>query len=99
MRPNVATACSTTDEMFFSSHKSSETASNLFPASGKAEVTDCGLREVATTESPRCNAARTSSRPKPCEVPVMSQTSGLLDGVFMEILVNCFPPGSKQEIQ
>jgi hypothetical protein len=61
-------------------------------------VTDCGLRDVATTESPRCNAARTSSRPKPCEVPVMNQTSGLLDDVFSEILVDCFPLVSKQEI-
>jgi zinc-binding alcohol dehydrogenase family protein len=34
------------------------------------------LREVATTRSPRASAARTSSLPKPWDVPVMNQTSG-----------------------
>ena len=58
-------------------------------------MTDGGLREVATTELPRCNAARTSSRPKPCDVPVMNQTSGLLDDVLIEILVDGFPLVSK----
>ena len=32
------------------------------------------FREVAITESPRCNAARTSSRPNPCDVPMIVQT-------------------------
>src|SRR5271168_33699 len=77
MRPNLTTDCSMTEVICFSSRKSSETASKRFPASGKADVTVFGLREVATTESPRCSAARTSSRPKPCDVPVMNQTSGL----------------------
>jgi len=41
---------------------------------GNAAATFSGWREVATTKSPRRNAVRTSSLPKPCDVPVMNQT-------------------------
>lgn len=43
---------------------------------GKVASTFSGSRDVATTLSPRANAARTSSDPKPPDVPVMNQVSG-----------------------
>src|SRR5262245_51407816 len=58
---------------------SASTATSSFTASRlgrspRASRTVCGLRAVATTESPRSRAARAMSTPNPREAPVMNHT-------------------------